>query len=82
MNIVATFMTLLLTYFKPKLVDYLLQNQSSKCLEKSKFGQFCFKIDQNHNFIESINFGFQGAKRSLMNGATTFFNSFHQNSRF
>ena len=71
------------------MIDNMLQNQSSKFFEKSTFGQFCSKIEFNHSFQGSLkidwgltvkwtNVSFDGAKRSVMNGAMTFFNIFEE----
>ena len=56
-NVVASFNMLLLTPSELKLVDYLLQNQSLKWLEKSTFEPFSFRIDLNYKSLGNSNNG-------------------------
>ena len=91
MNVLAPLITLLLSYSEQKLVDFSIQNQPLKFLEKSKLdhmlqnwlkSQFSRKFKHWLWIVQSTNFGFEGAKRSVMNGAMTFFCSFDKNDLF
>ena len=51
-----------------------------RCTQCQEFDLFIGPKDTVHP-VQSTNFGFEGAKRNLMNGAMTFFCSFHQNNQ-
>ena len=76
--------TLLLTSFEQKLVNFHCKISPQSFLRDLKFDHFASKLTKITILkwtVQSTNFGFDSAKRSVMNCTMTFFCGFDQNDQ-